>query len=49
VQEEFGSFDRYIWDFVDGRPLINRFQETATSRPNRAIGPDQQGDEGPWL
>jgi DNA-3-methyladenine glycosylase I len=24
VQEEFGSFDRYIWGFVDGRPLINR-------------------------
>lgn len=24
VQEEFGSFDRYIWQFVDGKPLINR-------------------------
>jgi DNA-3-methyladenine glycosylase I len=24
VQEEFGSFDRYIWRFVDGRPIINR-------------------------
>lgn len=23
VQEEFGSFDRYIWRFVDGRPLQN--------------------------
>jgi DNA-3-methyladenine glycosylase I len=23
VQEEFGSFDRYIWRFVDGRPIIN--------------------------
>ena len=23
VQEEFGSFDTYIWRFVDGRPLIN--------------------------
>jgi len=23
VQEEFGSFDRYIWQFVDGKPLIN--------------------------
>jgi DNA-3-methyladenine glycosylase I len=22
VQEEFGSFDRYIWRFVDGRPII---------------------------
>jgi DNA-3-methyladenine glycosylase I len=24
VQEEFGSFDEYIWRFVDGKPLINR-------------------------
>lgn len=23
VREEFGTFDRYIWDFVDGRPLQN--------------------------
>lgn len=23
VQEEFGSFDRYIWQFVGGRPQIN--------------------------
>ncbi len=23
VQEEFGSFDAYIWRFVDGRPLQN--------------------------
>lgn len=23
VREEFGSFDRYLWAFVDGRPIIN--------------------------
>jgi DNA-3-methyladenine glycosylase I len=23
VQEEFGTFDRYIWRFVDGKPIIN--------------------------
>jgi DNA-3-methyladenine glycosylase I len=23
VQEEFGSFDKYIWRFVEGRPIIN--------------------------
>ena len=26
VQEEFGSFDRYIWQFVGGRPIVNRWQ-----------------------
>jgi len=25
VQEEFGSFDSYIWQFVGGRPVKNRF------------------------
>ena len=25
VQSEFGSFDRYIWDFVDGSPVVNHY------------------------
>ena len=24
VQSEFGSFDGYLWSFVEGRPLVNR-------------------------
>lgn len=23
VEEEFGSFDAYVWGFVDGRPVVN--------------------------
>ena len=26
VQEKFGSFDHYIWDFVDGQTIQNRFK-----------------------
>ncbi len=26
VQREFGSFDRYIWRFVGGRPRVNRWR-----------------------
>ena len=26
VQKEFGSFDRYIWQFVDGRPIRNSWK-----------------------
>jgi DNA-3-methyladenine glycosylase I len=26
LQEEFGSFDNYIWRFVDGRPIVNRLR-----------------------
>ncbi len=24
VQKEFGSFDRYVWTFVNGKPIVNR-------------------------
>ena len=27
VQEEFGSFDRYIWQFVGGKPRLNQFRQ----------------------
>ena len=26
VQEEFGTFDAYIWGFVGGRPLVNKWR-----------------------
>jgi|SRR5690625_813 len=26
VQEEFGSFGAYIWQFTDGKPLINKWE-----------------------
>jgi len=32
VQEEFGSFDRYIWQFVKGKPIRNSWQ-TMTDIP----------------
>lgn len=28
VQEEFGSFDEYIWSFVDGKAIQNAFRST---------------------
>jgi DNA-3-methyladenine glycosylase I len=29
VQKEFGSFDAYIWQFVDGEPIVNRWRRLA--------------------
>jgi len=26
IQEEFGSFSKYIWNFVDGMPIDNKWQ-----------------------
>lgn len=28
VQDEFGSFDRYIWQFVGGKPKVNAWNST---------------------
>jgi DNA-3-methyladenine glycosylase I len=44
VQGEFGSFDEYIWRFVDGRPIQNRIRRMqelpATSRESDALSKD---------
>ena len=29
VREEFGSFDNYIWDFVDGKPIQNAWKHVS--------------------
>jgi DNA-3-methyladenine glycosylase I len=26
VQEQFGSFDAYLWRFVEGKPVVNAWQ-----------------------
>lgn len=27
IQKEFGSFDRYVWSFVGGKPIVNHWQD----------------------
>ena len=47
VQEEFGSFDAYIWRFVDGRPRRNLWktlqQIPAETGASRAMSGDLKG------
>ena len=44
VQEEFGSFSKYIWDFTNGKPIINKFEKReevpATTELSDAISKD---------
>jgi DNA-3-methyladenine glycosylase I len=44
VQEEFGSFDAYSWQFVDGRRIVNRWKRLselpATSKESDAFSRD---------
>lgn len=44
VQEEYGSFDAYIWQFVNHRPIVNRWgtlqQIPATTKESDAMSRD---------
>ena len=44
IQEEFGSFDAYIWQFVDGKPVINRWitlnEVPVTTRESDSVSKD---------
>ncbi len=44
VQEEFGTFDNYIWDFVGGEPKVNKWkrmsQLPATSKESDTLSRD---------
>jgi len=37
VQKEFGSFDVYIWQFVGGKPIRNRFKSLSELPPKTAL------------
>jgi DNA-3-methyladenine glycosylase I len=44
VQKEFGSFDSYIWSFVKGRPIVNKWktlkQIPPTTKESDALSKD---------
>ena len=44
VQDEFGSFDKYIWSFVNGNPIVNKWKSMsevpATSPESDALSKD---------
>ncbi len=44
VQKEFGSFDKYIWSFVRGKPIVNRWKKMSdvpvTTKESDALSKD---------
>ncbi len=44
MQKEFGSFDSYLWAYVDGKPILNHFktgaQVPSTTHLSEAISKD---------
>lgn len=47
LEEELGSFGMYLWDFVDGAPIVNRFETLeelpAETELSRRISKDLRG------
>lgn len=37
VQKEFGTFSKYVWDFIDGNPIQNNFSSTNELPKNSEI------------
>lgn len=37
VQETFGTFDKYIWGFVDGRTIVNTWRTMAQVPPRASV------------
>ena len=37
IQEEYGSFSKYIWSFVDGKPITNTFKSMAEVPANTPL------------
>jgi len=44
IQKEFGTFDRYVWEFVGGKPIVNRWRKQSdvppTSKESDALSKD---------
>ena len=37
IQDEFGSFSKYIWGFIDGKPIKNKFKSVKDLPPNTPL------------
>ena len=37
VQKEFGTFSKYLWDFVDGKPIQNNFSSMSEMPANTPL------------
>ncbi len=42
IQKEFGSFDTYVWNFVQGKPIVNQWQSAmpTTTAESDALSKD---------
>ena len=46
IQKEFGSFDKYVWGFVGGKPIVNKRKSLSDVPPTTAISDTMSKDMG---
>ena len=44
IQEEFGSFDKYVWGFVNYKPIINNFKKLSDLPASTTISEKMSND-----
>ena len=44
IQKEFGSFDQYIWGFVNYKPIVNSFQSIKELPPKTPLSDEISSD-----
>jgi DNA-3-methyladenine glycosylase I len=44
VQNEFGSFDNYLWSFVEHKPVVNAWKDTKEIPPSTPLSDRVSGD-----
>jgi len=44
IQKEFGSFDRYIWGFVNNHPIQNKFKSVTELPANTELSDEISKD-----
>ena len=48
IRAEFGSFDNYIWAFVDGKPIMNRLEKLEDYPATTALSDTISKDLKKW-
>jgi len=46
IQKEFGSFDKYVWGFVGGKPIVNKRKSLSDVPPTTNISDTMSKDMG---
>ncbi len=46
IQKEFGSFDKYVWGFVGGKPIVNKRKSLKDVPPTTAVSDAMSKDMG---